>query len=193
MASKSSETSRSVAELYAEALLGAATEAGVVERVADELNAFIAAVAKDAKLRAFVETPTVPALEKRAVLAKGIPSFHAVTLNFLSVVMERGRVRGLAQIAVMLRELRNVKASISEVKVQSAVALDNSQREKLKKVLKAQLKTEITLHEEVRPGLLGGLVVSSGDLRWDSSLSERLKKLSVKLAIPQVGASLFKE
>lgn len=93
-----------------------------------------------------------------------------VLMNFLHILARRERLVLLPLIARTARELWDRRNKRVPVTVKSAIALDDPLREALRAKLSAMLGggTPI-LHEEVDPGLIGGLVVQINDALYDAS------------------------
>jgi len=72
----------------------------------------------------------------------------------------------------------NIPAGLNEVKVVSAFALEDGQRQRLKDKLQEKLGFDITLTEEVDPGIIAGLVVSIGSLFLDGSLKFKIEEVA---------------
>jgi len=72
----------------------------------------------------------------------------------------------------------NIPEGLNEIKVVSAFPLDEGQRQRLKDKLQEKLKLDITLTEEVDPGIIAGLVVSIGSLFLDGSLKFKIEEVA---------------
>ena len=63
------------------------------------------------------------------------------------------------------------------VRVISAFPLNPVQKERLRETLKDYLKLEVTIGNEVDPGILGGFVCYTDSIKIDMSLKKDLNKL----------------
>jgi len=88
----------------------------------------------------------------------------------------------LPEVAAMFEEMRNEVENVADVQVTSAVALSDTQRQRLADALKKRLKKDVRLHCDVNVDLIGGAVIRSGDLVIDGSLRARLAALSGAMA-----------
>ncbi|HOU36952.1 MAG TPA: F0F1 ATP synthase subunit delta [Candidatus Omnitrophota bacterium] len=66
----------------------------------------------------------------------------------------------------------------TEVKVVTAFALDDGQRQRLKDKLQEKLGFDVTIAEEVDAGIIAGLVVSIGSLFLDGSLKFKIEEVA---------------
>ncbi len=69
-----------------------------------------------------------------------------------------------------------IASSVTEAKVVCAFALSGEQRGILKKKFKEQLNREFSFQEEVDPSLIGGVVITVGNLVLDGSVVNRIEQ-----------------
>jgi F-type H+-transporting ATPase subunit delta len=84
----------------------------------------------------------------------------------------------LPEIAAQFEVLRAEVENVADVKIISAVELNQVQQDRLVGALKKRLKREVRLHCEVDASLVGGAIVRSGDFVIDGSLRARLERLA---------------
>jgi len=65
--------------------------------------------------------------------------------------------------------------------VRSPIALSDQQQQRLADALTRIYRRDITLHLEVDPGIVGGLVIQVGDEVIDGSVAGRLDELGRRL------------
>ena len=102
--------------------------------------------------------------------------------RFLAVLADNGRLALLPEITGLFARLRQDAENRLEVRVVSAVALDDDQAERMSAALAKRFERTIALHNEVDAGLLGGAVIYAGDEVIDGSVLGRLKRLQGSLA-----------
>ena len=108
----------------------------------------------------------------------GLLGLSALTASFLGVLAANRR---LARLPEMIRAFATIAAaSRGEVSAQvsSAHPLDETQLEALRQKLEAREGRKVKLAASVDPELLGGLVVTIGSKRIDSSIRTRLNSLA---------------
>ena len=101
---------------------------------------------------------------------------------FLQLLAENDRVGYLPEIADRFEELKAEAQNVADVRVVSAVELNDAQRERLAGALRKRLARDVRLHCTVDPALIGGAVVRAGDMLIDGSLVSRLERLGTDLA-----------
>ena len=170
----------SLAGRYAVALFDLASEAGNVSAVESDLDKLGAAIGESADLAALIKNPEV----SRADLGKAMGALASLlgldklTGNFLGVLAENRR---LAELPAMIRAFAAIAAAQrGEVtaEVASAHPLSEDQVASLQEKLKAREGRTVKIRTSVDPDLLGGLVVTIGSKRIDSSIRTRLNSLA---------------
>ncbi|MBO9602686.1 MAG: F0F1 ATP synthase subunit delta [Novosphingobium sp.] len=170
----------SLAGRYASALFDLAAEAGSVTAVESDLDKLAAALAESADFSDLIANPEV----SRADLGKAVAALAAtmklntLTGNFLGVLAKNRR---LSALPAMIRAFHSIAAAQrGEVtaEVASAHPLDKAQIASLQQKLKAREGRNVSIHTTVDPELLGGLVVTIGSKRIDSSIRTRLNSLA---------------
>lgn len=165
---------------YASALFDLASEAGNISSVESDLDKLDEALAESGDLAALIRNPEV----SRADLAKGMVALgdllklDGLTRKFLGVLSANRR---LAQLPAIIRAFHAIAAAQrGEVtaEVASAHPLDQDQVTALQQKLKAREGRNIKIRTSVDPELLGGLVVTIGSRRIDSSIRTRLNSLA---------------
>jgi F-type H+-transporting ATPase subunit delta len=74
--------------------------------------------------------------------------------------------------------LRAEAEHTADVQVTSAVALSDAQRQRLATALNKRLKREVRLHCDVDATLIGGAIITAGDMVIDGSLKAQLDRLA---------------
>lgn len=170
-----------VARRYAEVLLELAREAGQVREIRTELSALAEWMREDVTLREALVNPRVSADEKRRVLWALRPSMSDLFRRFLDLLLRKGRVRELPDIAEAYQELADALEGVLRATVESVVPLTESERQAVVERLRARYGREILLEERQNPLLIGGIRVRVGDEVLDLSLQNRLKRLKERL------------
>jgi F-type H+-transporting ATPase subunit delta len=98
--------------------------------------------------------------------------------NFLLTLAQNRRLGLLPQIAEQFEALRAEIENVADVRIISAVPLNEEQQRRFASALKTRLKRDVRLHCEVDPSLVGGAIVRAGDFVIDGSLRARLERLA---------------
>jgi F-type H+-transporting ATPase subunit delta len=176
---------KAISDRYASALLDVASSKGESEKIKNVLVEFAAIVADSVDLQLFLANPAVPRESKRIVLREllnRLGSAPKSMQNFLDVVVDHRRAGLLPEIAEAYTARLNTRMGIAEAAVTSASALSAEERAKLVAGLERATRLKISAQYSVDSALLGGAVVRIGDVIYDGSVREQLRRMELELA-----------
>lgn len=104
-----------------------------------------------------------------------------VTLNYLCLVSEKGRIRFLPEICAKFKELYEKHNNIIEVTAVTAMPLSERLRDKLVAKLEAVSEAKIVLVEKVDKSLMGGIVLRYSDTEIDGSVRTKLDNIKAQI------------
>ena len=174
----------SLAGRYASALFELASEAGPktggVSAVEADLETLAAALRESPELRALIRNPEVSREALGRVLAGlgGTLKLAELTRNFLGVLAQNRRVSELPATIRAFRSIAAAQRGEVTATVASAHPLTDEQLATLEAKLRVREGRTVKLTTRVDPDLLGGLVVTIGSQRIDSSIRSRLNSLA---------------
>ena len=166
-----------IAEVYARALFEAASEAGALDRVHDELGQFADTLDEDRNLQMFLFSPYFSSEEKKDGIGRIVTDADERTVNFLELLAERHRMPAIFRVRRDFDALWAEENKLLPVSVTSAVELDDALVSDIGKRIEEQAGRRVELSSSVDPDLLGGLVVRVGNMVLDASLRNRLERL----------------
>ncbi|MCB1326305.1 MAG: ATP synthase F1 subunit delta [Spirochaetales bacterium] len=165
-----------IASVYAEAVASLAGKQ--LDAIGEELEAVLVALTADDNVWRYFRSPVVDSEAKIALLSKTIKADASeLVFNLLGTLARKRRFDHLPGIVEAYIEIADRELGRQHVGIESASALSAEQKEALKKAIGSRLQKDIVLKEKVRADLIGGVVVRSGDLLFDSSISNRLKRI----------------
>lgn len=176
--------------IYAKALLAVTEREGVSELAVEELTS----VAKDVfpkvpSLKLALSSPRVPLAEKENVLNKAFGGKMTPSLlTFLKVVARHGRLAYVADIARASVKLLDKLRNRLEVIVRVATPLSSEDLALLQSRLSAKLKADVRIVVEIRPELIGGIVIKVGDTLYDASVTSQLARMRTETIAKTVEA-----
>jgi F-type H+-transporting ATPase subunit delta len=171
-----------IADVYARALFEAAKDAGVLDRVHDELDQFTEALESDRDLQIFFFSPYFSSEEKKQGVSRILEDADSRFVNFLELLAERHRMPVIFRIRRVLDSLWADENKLLPVTVTSAVELDDQLVSDIGKRIEEQTGRRVELNSKVDPDLLGGLKVSVGNMVLDASVRNRLEQLRKQVA-----------
>ena len=165
---------------YASALFDLASEQGVVSAVESDLDQLGQAILGSADLAELIRNPQVSreALSKVMDGIAGVLGLSELTKNFLGVLSANRRLGALPQIIRAFAAIAAAQRGEVTAEVTSAHALTDDQLKALEAKLKEREGRTVKIKTSVDPDLLGGLVVTIGSKRIDSSIRTRLNSLA---------------
>jgi len=171
-----------VAARYAMALFETAEKSASVETVGQELAVFSQSVSKNPVVLKLVHNSAVSAAEKEKFLEKILGGkSSALLLQFLKVLLRKKRLSQLETIQLEFQRLCEQKQGIKEVSVISAVPLSESFKGRLCAHLGKALGAKIHMLTEVRPKILGGIILRFGHHQYNASFRHRLETIRQRL------------
>ena len=169
-----------LARRYTKALFDVAVELNQVDTVNAELQALAKAKAlgEAAHLGEVLQHPAVSGDQKRALLRQVLGGrVSDLTVNFLVLLAQEGLSNPMEHVADEMQHLVDELHGVVQVRVTSALPLEDDERQRLRERLEEATGQQVRLIETVDPSLLGGLVLRIGDVRIDGSVKKRLERL----------------
>jgi len=172
-----------VIEPYATALMATAQNADLVDRLGADVRLLLDLLVSSSELGPFLGNPLVKAVDKKAVLRRLVgQEVHGYTLNFLLILVDRGRIlflEGICQrFLTLVRQLRG----IALVEVTSVVELSQDQQQAIADQVVAFTRSQkAEVVTRLDPDLLGGLIIKVGSQVIDGSLRGQLRRIGLSL------------
>lgn len=165
--------------IYAKALLGVTERTGASETAVEELQSVARDVlAKVPSLRMALTSPRLSLAEKESLLDKAFGGrMNGELLTFLKVIARHGRLAYVSEIAAAAVKLLDQLRKRLAVVVRTASPLSSEDLNLLQTRLSAKLNADVRLTVEVRPDLIGGIVIKVGDTLYDASVTSQLAKM----------------
>ncbi|MDR2906653.1 MAG: ATP synthase F1 subunit delta [Bacteroidales bacterium] len=164
---------------YATALQQTAIEQGLEQEIYHDMIELRALLLDQADFRLFLKNSAIKPSQKSQILNTLFKdSVHQLTLDFMQLILKKSRISNVQGIILAYIELHRKVHRLRTVTVYTANELSPSHKDELQAVLTEKLPTKtVELRTEVRPQIIGGLVLRFDDYLFDNSLSARLGKL----------------
>ncbi len=168
---------------YAGALLNLATEAGNIEKVAADLQAFAASWKDSRDLRAAFENPSVNVATRRVILREiaQASGMDPLVRNALLLIADRGRLGSLPEIVESFQALAEERSGRVRAEVVTATELPDAFFSELQKTLERVTGKQVNITRKVDPSIIGGVVTRIADQVYDGSVKHRLQQLRDEL------------
>lgn len=171
-----------VAKSYAGTLFELADRNDALDEYGEAIETVARLLEENPRFRLFLETPRIEDGEKKEVVRKvfgdALPK-HVV--NFVLVTIDKRRQRILRDISTQYHLLLDERMGREHVQVSVARPVDDATREMIADKLSTILGKQAIPHIRVRPEIIGGLVVRTGDTIYDGSIRRRLDGMRRRL------------
>ena len=172
------------AKRYAQAVFQIALENNEVDKWRSELET-INATLSDSELISILENPKFRLDDKIKLTGKCLPGLSRLALNFSYLLVEKRALGILDRIVINYNIMADAHQGLEHAKVTTAVALDDSDRDRLAKHLAVLSGKKVTVETDVDPSIIGGFIARIGDSLLDGSTRARLEALKKKLVEAQ--------
>lgn len=171
------------AKNYADALYELARDAGLDERVMQELTGVNALFAANPDYVRLLSASNVRREEQLAALDEAFSGrVHTYVCSFLKLLCERHHIRELPNCARRFRQRFNADHGILEASAVTARPLTDAQREKLTARLAGLTGKRVDLENRVDPTVLGGIRLEYEGMELDGTVRARLDGLKKTLS-----------
>ena len=169
------------ARRYAEAAFELATRDKALDAYADGLELAAGTLGQGTALDV-LRNPARPLRQRTdvvdALLAKRVPE---PVLKLVGLLVGRGRIDRIGEVAREYRRLLNKERGIVEALATSAAPLTTDEAAALQRKVARMTGSTVDLRVEVDDSLIGGLTVRVGDTLYDASVRGRLERLRERL------------
>jgi F-type H+-transporting ATPase subunit delta len=149
----------------------------------EDMLTLASTITVDEAMQALLDSPEVSQSEAAKLITEtGGAAFSDRFNGFVAVLAGYGRLALLPEITGLYRQLRDEAEKRLQVRVVSAVPLDDSQSERMREALARRFDCNIELENEIDRSVIGGAIIYAGDEVIDGSLRGRLQQLSSNLA-----------
>lgn len=146
--------------------------------------AVVASVVQQTEVKALLNSPTIASDQKAAILFDLCgDEINAKVKKFVTVMAENKRLSLLKEVKDVFENLKSQQEKFADIKVSTAFELDEKIKTVLAEKLSKTLESEVSLSADIDKSLIGGVVISAGDMVIDGSVRGRLAKLSEAVGI----------
>ena len=167
-----------VGNVYAQGLYSLAKEESVEKSILDNMVVLENAFVQEPDFLRLLSSPNLPKEERCEIIDKSFrEKVHPYLLNFLKILTEKGYIRFYFDCVQAYKDQYNIDHGILPVKAISAVALTDSQVEKLIMKLQSITGKQIELVNKIDPDCLGGIRLDYDGKRIDGTVRNRLDEI----------------
>ncbi len=173
----------SIARRYARALFEVGLKANATEPLGQALNSVAQAMALSEELKGVMENPAINPGVRQTILAKLLEQMKLPTdaANLMRLLVDRNRMQYIEPIARAYRDLLDQQTNRLRARVTSAVPLEDSVVERIRKELAYATNKQVIVERVVDPRIIGGVITQLGSTVLDGSLRNQLESLRRQL------------
>jgi F-type H+-transporting ATPase subunit delta len=169
--------------VYAKALLAHGKEIGKLDLLVEQLEEAASVIRQVPGFQATLESPRIGFEDKFRILDRAFKGkLDHTMLNFLKLVVKKGRFGCIRSIASSARKMQDEMAGRVQALLTSAAQVDEGTRKSIADRLAAVLGKAVSLQTVIDPSIIGGFTVRVGDTVYDASLANQLAQVRRKAA-----------
>lgn len=171
-----------LAHRYARALFELAVEKKILDTIIREFSSFRRIIEGSPPLKHFFNSPEAGKAGKRRFIENNFQDrFSALFINFIFVLLEKGRQNQFDEIAREFSHLCDKHYNRKKAMTITAVPLSKRDREKIRRKLSDQYGAAFEVENYVDPEILGGVILNIEGKVVDTSLRNQLAKLKSRM------------
>jgi F-type H+-transporting ATPase subunit delta len=176
-----------VSKRYARALFDVVSENQTVDITETELVNIARIVEQNEELRQLLTHPKITLQDKKQMMNELFGgNVSETTMNFVNLILDRGREEDLADIMKDFTEFANEARGIVDAVVTTAKPLTEEEINKVAEQFGQKVNKTLRVTTEVDPSIVGGIIVRIGDRLYDGSIKGKLNRLVQQMKHAQV-------
>jgi F-type H+-transporting ATPase subunit delta len=166
---------------YAQAVFEIALESDKLKEWQSNLQK-ITQLVQDTEFTALAENPKLPFELKAKLVQEKLGKINPMALNLVYLLMTKGKLKNVGQIADEYKRLLNDHYGIKSVDITTAIELDASESERLGHYLEEITGKKIRINSQIDPDIIGGFIARIDDGLIDGSIHNKLEMLKKSLS-----------
>ncbi|WP_010246347.1 ATP synthase F1 subunit delta [Acetivibrio cellulolyticus] len=163
---------------YAEALIEITQKDGSTDKVLNDFDTLINLINNNSDLSAFLENPQIQVGDKKKLLMDMLEGIDPNILKLIMLLIDKGRIKQIRGIFSEYKRFADERRDVLNLKIISAVKLDELQVDKIiEKYKMIYKKDRVNTDLQIDESLIGGIKVQIEDRVEDFSLKTRLDGL----------------
>ncbi len=146
--------------------------------------AVVASVVQQPAVEELLDSPTLTSEQKATALFDLCgDELDKKAKNFVAVMADNKRLALLKEVQQLFEDFKSQQEKFADITVSTAFELDSAVEKALAEKLSKALESEVSLSTDIDKSLIGGVVISAGDMVIDGSVRGRLTKLAETIGI----------
>ncbi len=166
---------------YAKAILEHALEQATADSLEKDAKDIVDVCSDSKELMSFLNNPIIPIDLKKDTLFKIFTSFCEDSKRMINLLANNNRISLLYQVAQQFITLYQAKQGKQTVVVTTAIPITKTLEQGIYNKVKELFSSNLTLTNVIDPSIIGGFILSIGDLQYNASVSQKLNTLKREL------------
>lgn len=167
---------------YAKAFFATAKDKKKTEPFRNDIELVLEVCRTSKEFILLLESPIVKTSKKAGVIKSIFEGkVEKLTLNFLLLIVQNKREAHIPGICRNFIDLVRQEQNIRSAVLTTATEVSAASAKKIRTLLEKELKASVELSTQVKPDILGGLVLRLDDKQYDASVASQLKKIKQNL------------
>ena len=168
---------------YAKAVLDLAKAQKSDKAVNDDMKSVSNSVIESKDLSDMLQSPVVPNATKKSALLAVFRNLNALSVNLIDTLIENKRLNILGDVAHKYNQLYDNLKGTQVAKVTTVVPLTEDLKIKVLAKVKELTGKDAEVTNVIDASILGGFVLRVGDIQYDASIANKLKKLKREFTV----------
>lgn len=169
---------------YARALLKCSSEAGLEERVYQDMQVLSQNYIDVPELRTTIDNPMLAKDSKRKLLITAAGKEPAqLTKNFIDLVLKQDREGVIQFMANAYITLYRKQKNVIRGKLITASVVTPAMEQKMRKMVESNTNGTVEFETEVNPSIIGGFILEYDTYRMDASVKSKLNSILKQLVV----------
>lgn len=170
--------SKHVAATYARALFEAAKDVGKIDLINEEMQELVEILDGDHEFKEVVESPVISIRRKKKMLEAIFEGrLEEETLNFLYILLDKGRIHHFDLIAKTYKEEVSRYEGYASGTILTATALEEEQLAHFEEQTSKLFRKKVRLHNEIDPSIIGGVKIFLEGKIIDATVKQQLDSM----------------
>lgn len=135
------------------------------------------AISRHPEIRSFLSDSSIPKEDRLNAIRIIHEEADEETVSLIRILGEDGLLDKLDRIIEQVRKAYRKLSSCEYVKITSAIGLTGEEMKRIKQALTKESQEEIRLELEIKPNIIGGLIIQRNDTVLNASVQGRLEQL----------------
>ncbi len=167
---------------YTKALFNLALEKNQLTAVAQDFEQIKLILENEETVRKVLFTPVLKKSEKKtAANTLFSEKLHALTYNFLNLIIENGREYYLEAFIRHYTRLYREHSGITHALITTAVPLSKEMLGDIEKLMAEKEVEGLELEQKTKEDIVGGFILRIDDMQYDGSIATQLNKIKSRL------------